>query len=80
MSLYDATRGSDEEIQAQRKTLKEVYPAIDMESLRPSAQAMSKIKTKIAERGVTGVMSSGSQETSIHTYILELAGISRGGN
>ena len=80
MSLYDATRGSDEEIQAQRKTLKEVYPAIDMESLRPSAQAMSKIKTKIAERGVTGVMSSGSQETSIHTYILELAGLNKGGN
>ena len=80
MSLYDATRGSDEEIQVQRKTLKEVYPAIDMESLRPSAQAMSKIKTKIAERGVTGVMSSGSQETSIHTYILELAGLNKGGN
>lgn len=80
MSLYDATRGSDEEIQAQRKTLKEVYPAIDMESLRPSAQAMSKIKTKIAERGVTGVMSSRSQETSIHTYILELAGLNKGGN
>ena len=80
MSLYDQTRGSDEEIQAQRKTLKEIYPAIDMESLRPSAQAMSDVKTKIAEKGVTGVLTSGSQEAGIHTYILELAGISRGGN
>jgi hypothetical protein len=80
MSLYDQTRGSDEEIQAQRKTLKEIYPAIDMESLRPSAQAMSDVKTKIAEKGVTGVLTSGSQEAGIHTYILELAGISKGGN
>ncbi|MCZ2416307.1 MAG: hypothetical protein LC132_01975 [Burkholderiales bacterium] len=80
MSLYDATRGSDEEIQAQRKTLKEVYPAIDLEALRPTEETISKVKAKIADKGVTGVFSSGSQENSIHNYILELAGISRGGN
>jgi len=80
MSLYDATRGSDEEQREQRTRLKEIYPTIDLEALRPTEETTSKVKARIADKGVTGVFSSGSQENSIHNYILELAGISRGGN
>lgn len=80
MSLYASIKGSDEEQREQRTRLKKIYPTIDLEALRPTEETISKVKAKIADKGVTGVMSSGSQETSIHNYILELAGISRGGN
>jgi len=80
MSLYASVKGSDEEQREQRTRLKEIYPTIDLEALRPTEETISKVKAKIADKGVTGVFSSGSQENSIHNYILELAGISRGGN
>lgn len=80
MSLYASVKGNDEEQQEQRTRLKEIYPTIDLEALRPTEETISKVKAKIADKGVTGVFSSGSQENSIHNYILELAGISRGGN
>lgn len=80
MSLYASIKGSDEEQREQRTRLKKIYPTIDLEALRPTEETISKVKAKIADKGVTGVFSSGSQENSIHNYILELAGISRGGN
>lgn len=80
MSLYASVKGSDEEQREQRTRLKEIYPTIDLEALRPTEETTSKVKARIADKGVTGVFSSGSQENSIHNYILELAGISRGGN
>lgn len=80
MSLYASVKGNDEEQQEQRTRLKEIYPTIDLEALRPTEETISKVKAKIADKGVTEVFSSGSQENSIHNYILELAGISRGGN
>ena len=80
MSLYASIKGSDEEQREQRTRLKEIYPTIDLEALRPTEETTSKVKARIADKGVTGVFSSGSQENSIHNYILELAGISRGGN
>lgn len=80
MSLYASVKGSDEEQREQRTRLKEIYPTIDLEALRPTEEATSKVKARIADKGVTGVFSSGSQENSIHNYILELAGINKGGN
>ncbi len=80
MGLYASVKGSDEEQREQRTRLKEIYPTIDLEALRPTEETTSKVKARIADKGVTGVFSSGSQENSIHNYILELAGISRGGN
>ena len=80
MSLYASIKGSDEEQREQRTRLKKIYLTIDLEALRPTEETISKVKAKIADKGVTGVFSSGSQENSIHNYILELAGISRGGN
>ena len=77
MIIYTSVKGSEKERQQQRERLKEIYPIIDLETLRPTEEAISQVKDKIANKGVTGTFSSGSQKNSIHDYILELAGINK---
>ncbi len=77
MMIYTSVKGSEKEQQQQRERLKEIYPIIDLETLRPTEEAISHVKDKIANKGVTGVFSSGPQKNSIHDYILELAGINK---
>jgi hypothetical protein len=60
--------------------LKETFSTIDLEELRPSEEAINQIKAKITKQGISGILSSRMKENNIYNYILELAGISTGGN
>lgn len=78
MSIYESVWGTEEERKVQREMLKDIYPVIDLDNLRPTEAKISKVKDQIADQGVTRMMTSSSSKGNIHSYIVDLAGIMEG--
>jgi len=79
MYIHTDIPGNEKEQRELRKLLKKVYPIIDLEELRPTEEATSQVKDKIANKGVSGIMDL-MPDNNIYNYILELTGLDKEGN
>ena len=78
MSIYENVWGTEEERKVQRDMLKDIYPVIDLDKLRPTEAKINEVKERIADQGVTRMMASSTSKGNIHSYIVDLAGIMEG--
>lgn len=78
MSIYENVWGTEEERKVQREMLKDIYPVIDLDKLRPTEAKINEVKERIADQGVTRMMASSTSKGNIHSYIVDLAGIKEG--